>query len=180
MTKRDFLKIIIKLFGLYSAIITIFTLIPTNLSYTISMLEPENILIVVISSIIYTTIAIGFFLLILFKSDKIIDLLKLDKGFDDEIIKFEKFNSLNIMKLAIIMIGGIMIVDNFPKILTFALYAFRSVAKVSIFDSYDLDSRQSFNWTVAGINILVGYLLMTNFSSLSNWLIKDIKEKNVG
>ena len=171
MTKRDFFKIIIKLFGLYSATITIFTLIPTNLSYTISSFEIENTVIAILSSIIYAAIAIGFFLLILLKSDKIIDLLKLDKGFDDEIIKFEKFNSLNIMRLAIILIGGIMIVNNFPKVLTFSFYAFRSAAKVSIFDNYIIDSRQSFNWIVAGINILVGYLLMTNFSSLSNWMI---------
>jgi len=180
MTKRDFFKIIIKLFGLYAATIMIFQLIPTNLSYIISTLEFENILIASISSIIYIGLAIGFFLLIIFNSDKIIDLLKLDKGFDDEIIKFEKFNSLNIMKIAIILIGGIMIIDNFPKFLSYAYYAFRSAAKVSVFDNNNTDYRDVFNWTVSGINILIGYLLMTNFKSLSNWMIKGSKEKNVG
>jgi len=55
---------------------------------------------------------------LIYKPDKIIDWLKLDKGFDDDRIDFQNFNNTNILKLAVIVIGGIMLIKNIPAFLS--------------------------------------------------------------
>ncbi len=171
MTKRDFFRIIIKLFGLFSLITTIFELIPVNLSYAVSMNGFEPYLI--LWTIILVVIAIAFFTFILFKTDKIIDILKLDRGFDEEKIHFENFNSTNIVKLAAILIGGMMIINSFPEFLNHAYHAFKSSVGANLFYDETYNEKQYFNWILSGINLIIGYLLLTNYKKITNSLLKN-------
>jgi len=173
MTKRDFFKTIIKIIGLYFTVQTVFSYIPTNLSYVFSFMESDEFLKITLLTILYSAVAIAIFLFVLFKSDKIVDILKLDKGFDDEKIEFGNFNNLKIMKLAVILIGGIMIVSNLSEFLNFLYHAFKNSARVSMYESNALTGEYYYNWITTGLNILIGYLLMTNFKSISKWLIKE-------
>jgi len=173
MTKRDFFKTIIKIIGLYFTVQTVFSYIPTNLSYIFSFMESEEFLKIILLTTLYSAIAVSIFLFVLFKSGKIVDILKLDKGFDDEKIEFGNFNNLKIMKLAVILIGGIMIVSNLSEFLNFLYHAFKNSARVSMYESNELTGEYIYNWITTGLNILIGYLLMTNFKSISKWLIKE-------
>ena len=58
-------------------------------------------------------------------TDKIIDFLRLDKGFDDDRIIIGNLDTLSIFTFAIILIGGFMIVENFPKLLMDILNEFK-------------------------------------------------------
>ena len=70
-------------------------------------------------------IGIAFFLILIFKADSIINGLRLDKGFDDDQVRFESINDMTIIKLAIILIGCFLIVDYFPVFMHNAYLGFR-------------------------------------------------------
>src|SRR6218665_1936200 len=111
MTKRDFFRILIKIFGLYSAVIAIFTFIPRNIS-NFYMMRDDGFMISLIVLILMLTVS--FFLFILYKADFIIDKLNLDKGFDDDLIVFGDFTNHQMFKFSIIIIGGFLIVNYVP------------------------------------------------------------------
>ena len=50
--------------------------------------------------------------MLIIKTDVLITLLHLDKGFDTEIIEFHNFDLDNILKLGVFIIGGTMVLDN--------------------------------------------------------------------
>lgn len=116
-----------------------------------------------------TILIIFFFLFLLFKADLIIDKLKLDKGFDEDRIQFENLNNDSIVKFAIFLIGGFLIVDYFPNFLNYTFQAFRS--KVQNSESIRIPVSY-FNWIVSGINIVLGYALITNYKSLATFFDK--------
>ena len=103
MTKKDLFRLIIKIFGLYSIITTIFSALPSNISWVITQIDLTGI-IWLIGTVI---VIILLFMFLVYKPDKIIGWLKLDRGFDNDTIEFQNFNSENILKLAVIVIGGI-------------------------------------------------------------------------
>ncbi|CAH8283159.1 hypothetical protein EV196_102134 [Mariniflexile fucanivorans] len=177
MTKRDFFRIIIKLFGLYALILTIFTYIPTNISYVAYQFEPIVLLwifgVAALTVLIYT--------LLIRKTDLIIDFLKIDKGFDDERIEFGNFNSQKIMQLALILIGGFLIIDYLPQFLQYTYLAFKkevSPSGLNQLEEFSFGKTKDYlDWAISGINLIIGYILLTNYNRITNWINK--KEKNV-
>lgn len=177
MTKRDFFRIIIKLFGLYSLILTVFSYIPTNISYVTIAFEPLTILWIFGA----TVFVVLTYIFLILKTDKIIDLLKIDKGFDDERIELGNFNNESIFKFALLFIGGLLIVDYVPNFLQYTYLAFKSeVSPRGLNFLEDMAYGQPldyFNWVIAGINIILGIILVTNYDSIAKWLTR--KEKTV-
>ena len=81
--KKGLLLITIKLFGMFSLVTSIFSVIPNNISFALM-----DVHIVSIIWITMTAAAIGsLFVLLVFKADKVVQMLKLDKGFNDNRIK---------------------------------------------------------------------------------------------
>ncbi len=178
MTKRDFFRVIIKLFGLYSLILTIFTFIPANLSFV--TYELNFFVVLLILGITFFIAMIYIFLIR--KTDKIIDILKLDKGFDDDRIEIENFNTLNIIKLAVLLVGGFLIIDYFPEFLNHCFFAFKkSVSRnglLSDIEDVQFSRIDYFNWSISVMNLVLGYLLLTNYDRITSWLTRnDTKEE---
>ena len=167
MTKRDFFIIIIKLFGLLSVVTSIFSVIPSNILFALMDIDLFSVIWITVAMVI----VIGLFVLLIFKSDKVVKLLKLDKGFDDERIEIGNLNTNSIVKLAVIIIGGFLILDNIPAFLSHTLYAFKGDIVGIYYDTMD-----KFNWAVNGINLVLGFLLLTNYNTVSK--ILRIKENN--
>ncbi|WP_298122136.1 hypothetical protein [Flavobacterium sp.] len=165
MTKRDFFRILIKIFGLYSLVLSIFTVIPQNISNILYQFDIMILLIILAS----TLISVGLFLILLFKTDFIIDKLKLDKGFDDIQINFGNLTNESILKLAIFIIGGFLIIDYTPSLLFDLVNAFKNKATFSTIEGSSIDYFQIF---VSLINIVIGYLFITNYKSISKFLDK--------
>ena len=93
MLNKDFFRILIKLIGLYFFIQVIFSVLPSQ----ISLLGFDTDLSQKIFSIIYFLAIILVSILILYFlirfPDKIINLFKLDKGFDNEMISIKAYIS---------------------------------------------------------------------------------------
>lgn len=167
MTKRDFFKIIIKLFGLYSAIIVLFSVLPQNISNILTINENYLLLIWIIISLL---IVLALCLLLLYKSDYIVDILKLDKGFDDDRIELGTLSNESIFKFALLLIGGFLVIDNLPHFLQYTFAAFKS--KMPSSGYIPQTTVNYFNWASSGINILMGYVLISNYKRIASFIDK--------
>lgn len=172
MTKRDFFRLILKLFGLYSLILTVFSFIPSNIGYI--MYDFNYTAIVWIAGM--TAFVLFIFLGLIRNTDKIIDWLKIDRGFDEDRIEFGNFNAQGIAKLALIIIGGFLILDYLPDFIQYFYLAFKekvSTNSLNEFESIAFGTQLDyFQWTVAGINIIMGYILLTQYQRIGVWLTR--------
>ncbi|MFD0837548.1 hypothetical protein ACFQ0I_17355, partial [Mariniflexile aquimaris] len=175
MTKRDFFRILIKIFALYSIILTVFTWIPSNLMYTFYNFE----LMPILAGLGFTLLAFLIYYFLIKKTDQIIDFIKLDKGFDNEKIEFGGLETNKILMLGIILIGGLLLISNLTDFIQYSFLAFKNnVQKGGLNIFLNEAGTDYFNWTFSGINIITGYLLLTNYEKVAKWLNR--KEKNVG
>ena len=118
MSKRDFFRTIIKLFGLYSLILSLFQLFPALINFSYMGFSLWS----VISVLGLTAIIIAIYVFLVNKPDLIIDWLNLDKGFDDSRIEFGNFDSDKLVSFATIIIGGFLIIDYFPSFINNCYY----------------------------------------------------------
>lgn len=165
MTKRDFFKLMIKLFGLYSGLMTLFTVIPNNIANLLFQFNFSSLLFITILILV----VVSFFLLLIFKTDFIIDKLKLDKGFDDEKIQFENLTNDSIVKFAVFLIGGFLIINHFPNFLNYSFQIFKIELQNT---ELGYGNVNYFNWIISAINILIGYLLITNYKAVAAFFDK--------
>lgn len=165
MTKRDLFRLIIKIFGLYSIVTVLFSAIPSNIYFALNTIDLRSIVWVCVTLIV----TISLFVFLIFKSDKVVNILKLDKGFDEERIEFQNFNSQNIVKLAVIVIGGMMILKNIPAFLSYTLFAFKSSFNNELTHNIIkfTSLREYISWTMSFLNIFIGYLMCTNYTRIS-------------
>jgi len=163
MTKKDLFVLLIKIFGLFSAVTSLFSVLPNNIMFALDSVD--------VISIIWVTVAIavilGLFLILIFKANKIVELLKLDRGFEEERIDFGNLSSTDIIKIGTFVIGGFLIIDNVPDFLSQTLWSFK---KEII--GMEFTAKDKFNWAVSGLNLLIGYLLLTNYRFVAK-LFKD-------
>lgn len=169
MTKRDFFILVIKLFGLMSVVTSLFSGILGNISF--ALMEPD--VLIIVWMIIAVLMIIGLFIVLIFKADKIVGLLKLEKGFDDERIELGNLKSTDIVKIGTFIIGGMLMLNNIPDFLSHTLFAFKGDVAGQIYDSND-----KYQWLASAINIVVGYLLLTNFSFVASLLRTKKDEDN--
>jgi hypothetical protein len=161
MTKRDFLILMIKLFGLYSAVTTIFSALPNNIAFSLRYIDA----FIVAWLIIATLITVGLFWLLTFKADRLVDLLKLDKGFADDRIELGNIKAIDIIKTGVFIIGGLLILKSIPGLLSQIFWAFKGDIAGQEFTAED-----KFSLTVNGLNLLLGYLLFTNYDVVARRL----------
>jgi hypothetical protein len=173
MTKNDLFRLIIKIFGLYSVITVIFSAFPSNITFVLSNIDLFGILWLVGSLLI----VVFLFLFLIYKPDKIIYWLKLDKGFDDDRFEFQNFNQSTILKLAFIVIGGVIMINNVPVFLSHIFFAFTSSFGPDLMNRKVIitsTSKDGIYLVSSTINIIIGYFMVTNY----NYFSKIIKEKN--
>lgn len=168
MTKRDFFILIIKLFGLYMIASSLFNWLVFNLSFAMNDTNMLSILWMIGA----LAIMVGLLVLLIFKSDKVVNLLKLDKNFDDERVEIGNLNPISIAKLALIIIGGLMVLNNIPLFLSQMLFALKRDSMGTVFQPNDFT-----NLVTIGIKILVGFLILTNTNGLSKLLKLNEKAK---
>jgi hypothetical protein len=171
MTKKDFFSLLIKIFGLYSLISFIFSVLPANFIFVIQYIDAAAIVWI----ILVITVTFLIFLFLIYNPNRIVVWLKLDKGFDDDRIDFQKFNNANILKLAAIIIGGVLLIQNVPRFLSFTLFAFKSSNGNELNTVNFGGLRDYIHWGTSFLNILIGYLILTNY----NFISRILKEKSI-
>ena len=92
MTKRDFFRLLIKVFTLYSVVISIFTLFPQLILLNQMLNNAEIVLVYIACLLIVVLIS---YILVKY-TDKIIDFLRLDKEFEailrDYNVEMQQYN----------------------------------------------------------------------------------------
>ncbi|SHG77861.1 hypothetical protein [Winogradskyella jejuensis] len=173
MTKRDLFRVLIKVFALYSIILTVFSWIPSNMMYSFYGNETA---IILAASLIFTFLLILIYVFLIKKTDAIIDFLKIDRGFDDNELKLLDFNSKKVLMLGIILIGGYLIISELSNFIQYAFLAFKneiSRGQLYVFPNGSAnDENYIFELVFSGINLLIGYLLLTNYTKVSKWILK--------
>lgn len=159
MTKRDFFIIALKLFGLDLIVGTLFSTIPNNIIHSLNYIDLTSIMW---TSLVFV-VTIGLFWLFIAKADWVVGFLNLDKGFKDDRIEFGSLNSSDIIKIGIFVIGGLVMIDFIPKFLSHTYWAFKGNIA-----GREFDDRDKFNLAVSGLNVLLGYLLVTNYQFVAD------------
>ena len=164
MLHKDFFRLVVKLFGLYSLTIVLFTVVPQIAPQLVGFGEWYAILFIPL----IIAIPVLLFLFLLFKTDLIIKWLRLDRGFGDERMMLNNMTSTTVLKLACIVIGGLLIIDNVPVLLNQALALFKTSLQ-----HHQKDSKDFYYFGVSAVKILIGYLMVRNFE----WVGKLLKVK---
>jgi hypothetical protein len=116
MTLRTLLNIILKILGIFF-IKDFLAIIPQFLSVGLYLTKPDTVpegiwTFVMTLLILFVYGLVSYYLI--FKTNLIIDKLKLDKGFDEEKISLNVHRS-TILSISIIVIGGHFVAEEIPK-----------------------------------------------------------------
>ena len=173
MTKKDLFRLIIKIFGLYWIVLIFFTLLPNYFSFIFSGPNFQWKIWLVISVLII----LSLFLFLIYKTDKIIAWLKLDQGFDEDRIDFQNFNPESILNLALIILGGMLILNNVGEVLSHSFVAFKvMLAHESAIITQGAQNNIKFVLSI--LNIVIGYLFLKNYPVISKFLLKTDPPKD--
>ncbi|OXE95614.1 hypothetical protein BC749_10768 [Flavobacterium araucananum] len=167
MSIRTFWVILIKILGLF-LISQALTIIPEWISsiYFIYENGDNKNLIILIVSILFVLFL--FYLIsrfFLFKANWIIDKLKLDKGFENDNIVLNS-NGNKIISIAIIVIGGYMLLQNIPDLFRQFFVFFQDK---NLFRDYPKSGWIIYYFCKA----IIGYLLMTNSFRIAKFIEKQ-------
>lgn len=154
MTKRDFFRLMIKLFGLYQFLIVVFTVLPSQFNVMFSDFFSKWI--TVSSFALLSILTLGIFYFLIKFPDKIIDFFKLDKGFDSEKITINNLSSSAILQIGLILIAGFLIVDNFASFFSKLIYYF----KMNFLPEDLRGFQNSEDLIFSGINLILGFILI--------------------
>ncbi len=176
MTKKDFFRIVLKLLGLYFLAMIIFNYLPSIAIFFQSMPAFSLILaIVVVFLFAY------IFLLLIFRPDPIIRALKLDKGFDDDAFSVKRIEFINVLKIAIITVGLYLIILHLPTVLTHLVFLLKLLIKKQNEVQNQMENTILTDYVAWGIKVLsliIGYLMITNYSAIARFLIKKDSKNN--
>lgn len=161
MSKRDFFVVIIKLFGLYAIITSLFFVLPSSISF---LFYEEGIYAFV--GIFGTAILLsGLYILLIQGAPWLVRTLKLEEGYDDDRICFDKLDEQQVFRIGIFIIGGYLFVENLVGFVNLLYHNLKSDTP-----GYSGYSADLFNLTFNGVSIFVGYLLVRNM----NWLAQKL------
>jgi hypothetical protein len=166
MKTRDFFILMVKLFGLYSLAIAIFTYIPSSLSYLVTAFMLEDYTAYLLSLLVVAFILLLVYIMIK-KADKIVDLLKIDRGFEIEFIDLGKMSEASIIKIALIILGTYLFVEEIPYFVNATLKAI----EVETFPDGNFDEEQrNFVWIFSLLKVFSGLFLMINYKLMQEKL----------
>lgn len=159
MTIRNLFNIIIKVIGLL-LIKDMIAMVPQLLAAFVYLYDPETfsegILAIVYSSIIIVVYAIiaRYFI---FRSENLIDFFRLEKDFDEQTIPLNMHHS-SILRIAVIVIGGLMIANGIPELCE-GIYAYNQNDRMS----HGLIKQNKSGMIMDAVGILTGIVLI-NFN----------------
>ena len=162
MTPRNLFNIILKIFGLFFLREIVF-IIPQLISSISYFTKSDSAGDVQFSSkgmifFILTLVSIAFYFFIiyqlLFKTNKIVDNLKLDQGFNQEEFSFNISTSL-VLTIALIVTGGVILTNEIPNLCKniFAYFQEKSLTHGM--------TKPNFSYTIiSAVKIIIGLLLL--------------------
>ena len=170
MKVRTFWLILLKIIGFFLVLKGVNVIIYSFATFSIINSGDDSTIIWVILSIILTVIVYLFILwLFVFKTTWLIDKLRLEKGFEEEKIEINVSLS-NIISIAIIVIGGIMLIESLPQLCKqiFTFFQMKSILK----------ENQTIGWIILYfLQASLGYLLMTNSKRITTFINRHAMDR---
>lgn len=177
MTKKDFFRIVLRILGLYFLAMIVFNYVPSLVVFFQSVPVISLILAVVVVSLFAY-----IFILLIFKPDPIIHVLKLDKGFDNDALMVKRIEFVNLLKIAIIVVGLFLIIWHLPTFLTHLIFLFKLLIKNQNEIKHQMENTiltDYVSWGIKILSLIIGYLMITNYSAIARFLIKKDSEKQI-
>lgn len=172
MTIRIFWTIVIKFLGLW-LVIDFFAVILQFISSLIFLKEQDGGGMELILSVAGLLITLGLYYLVLrifvFKTEWIIDKLRLDKGFSEERIGL-KISSTTVISIATIMIGGFLIIESLPS---FCKQVFIFFQQKSIFRANPSSGFIIFHF----VKMIIGFIIMTNSIFIAKTVNREVTKE---
>ena len=168
MTNRDFFKILIKVVGLYFFIQVLFTFLPSQFGYLSFNKDSSGMFGTILYIAIIILFIVGLLYFLIRFPEKIIDLFKLDQNFDQQKISINNFNQKNILTIALIIIGGFLIIENITTLLSGLYLVFRK----SVDPMVPVIENSSINLVIPTLNLFLGGILITFRKNISNYFEK--------
>ncbi|ATL42425.1 hypothetical protein OZ664_03515 [Elizabethkingia sp. HX WHF] len=168
MTYKDFFRVLIKIVGLYFFIQTLFSFLPSQIS--IAFLNSDSL--ETAGAMLYTTLIIvicfGILYFLIKNPDKIIDLFKLDKNFDNNSINIQNLNSKNLITIGLFIIGGYLVISNITRFIASAYYKMK-------LDHSSIplpDINNSFTILNSALNVILGFILIVYRKNIAAYFEK--------
>jgi len=176
MTPRSLFAIIIKIIGIYLLIgsfVTIPQMITAVLSFRaqVSYAGPGDLFALAFFILITAAIYIGIMRYCLFKTEWLIDKLHLDKGFDEEKLEINIHRS-TVLKIAVIVIGAVMVIDSLPALCKEVFVYSQMSAPNRGFN----ENPSSKYMIVDIVKLFIGFFLMTNSRLVVNFIERKRRE----
>lgn len=170
MTPRSFWIILIRILGIWFLLDSL-EVIYSYLAY-IPLYSGSSQVGAVITALVMTTLILALFLLVLylclFRTDWIIDKLKLDKGFSEERFELNMHRS-SIYAISIIVIGAIILIRSLPPFISQLILYFQQGSLPRDYSSDPTWSHILLNF----IQILIGIYFITSNRSIVNFIEKQ-------
>lgn|ERR1700694_3588530 len=166
MTTRSLFNIILKILGIF-VIKDILATIPQLLSIILYLTKSDTVgeaIWTVVTTVLILLVYVFFSYYLIFKSDLIIDKLKLDKGFDQETIPLNIHRS-TILSISIIVIGGLIIADEIPNLCR-QLFAYFQEKRMTYGQTNPTISYS----VLAAAKIVIGLVLIGNQRQIVNFI----------
>jgi hypothetical protein len=172
MTKRDFFIVLIRVFALFLLLSTFFGVVPSLLPYSYS----GSLWYFAITVLVTFAVLVGIFVVLLQHTGKVVDRLKLAKGYDDDRIELGNPNKVMLIRLAILFGGTYLIVDRLPFALLGIFAIFRK--NINSYEAISFDAPADNTRLLLNIlSIVMGYLLIANNGKLANWMERKTKSQ---
>lgn len=178
MAPKSLFIIIVRIIGLFLLLDTL-TVIPSylnSISFIVNIGDAKSILIGIIFSTLIVVLYIMILFYVLFKTEKVVDRLSLYKNFDEEKIELN-IHSSTLIKIAILIIGGMMFLDNIVPVV---LNLFGYIKSLNDNILIDFDHEKSISTMAFVHNLiksLIGYLLVSNCRVVAIWVEKKIRKQ---
>jgi len=171
MTPRSLFNIILKILGVFF-IKDFLAVIPQLLTAILYLTRPDSwpeaIWVVVTTFLMLLVYGVVSYYLI-FRTELIINKLRLEKGFDQETIPLNIHRS-TILSISIIVIGGFLVVDEIPNFCQLLFSYFQEKRM-----THGLTSPTISYSIVSGVKIIIGLSLMSGQSQIVN-LIERLRQ----
>jgi hypothetical protein len=171
MTYNNLFNIVLKIIGLFFLKHTI-ELVPDFFQIVPYFSSAESLSIAIygtVSLILLFAINYFFTYLFIFKSDWIIIKLRLTSGFDQEIIPLNIDTEI-VLRISIIILGGLILADSIPAILRL-IYEYYLSVKISA----GMAKFDTTYFVFHGAKILIGLLLMGEQKRIVNYIERKSK-----
>ncbi|MDP2453326.1 hypothetical protein [Kaistella sp. SH11-4b] len=113
-------------------------------------------------------ITIGILYFLIRNPEKVIDLFKLDKNFDNNSISINNFNAKNILHISLFITGGFLIIENSTTLISGLYLVFRK----SLDSNFPVEENPAMNLIVPALNLLLGGILITFRKNISDYFEK--------